>query len=102
MITSKKVYRWGTIEITLKFTGTIPTLALMTARGAVLAAFANIDRMCCTEADMFERSFQRPRNFYKLPPDEQWQIDKELGILDWVSGKRTPTEKKRFAEHYEK
>jgi hypothetical protein len=25
----------------------------------------------------------RPSNFDKLPPKEQWEIDKKLGILDW-------------------
>ena len=30
-----------------------------------------------------ERALMRPHNFDKLPPEEQWEIDKELGILDW-------------------
>jgi hypothetical protein len=26
---------------------------------------------------------RRPSNFKSLPPQEQWDIDKSLGILDW-------------------
>ena len=36
-----------------------------------------------TEREMFEASFQRPKNFFKLSAERQWEIDKELGILDW-------------------
>jgi len=25
----------------------------------------------------------RPSNFYQLSGEEQWEIDKQLGILDW-------------------
>lgn len=32
---------------------------------------------------MSERAKERPKNFKDLPPDEQWKIDKRLGILDW-------------------
>jgi len=48
---------------------------------------------------MFEKSFQRPSNFFKLSAERQWEIDKELGILDWV-GKLTKEEKERFENHY--
>jgi hypothetical protein len=37
-----------------------------------------------SEKEMFEKSFQRPKNFFKLTPKRQWEIDDELGILDWV------------------
>lgn len=30
-----------------------------------------------------ERAKLRPKNFKKLHPELQWQIDKSLGILDW-------------------
>lgn len=33
--------------------------------------------------DAAERAKLRPANFADLTPDEQWQIDKDLGILDW-------------------
>ena len=36
------------------------------------------------EREMFEKSFQRPSNYFKLGAERQWEIDKELGILDWV------------------
>ena len=26
---------------------------------------------------------RRPKDYNKLPPQEQWRIDRELGILDW-------------------
>lgn len=30
-----------------------------------------------------EQAKKRPSNFEKLPAAEQWEIDKQLGILDW-------------------
>jgi len=30
-----------------------------------------------------QRARQRPANYDQLSPQEQWQIDKALGILDW-------------------
>lgn len=53
-----------------------------------------------TQREMFERSFMRPRNFFKLSPKEQWAIDKELGILDWEGKDLTEEDKKRFGDHY--
>ena len=54
-----------------------------------------------TEQEMFEKSFCRPSNYFRLPPNEQWIIDRELGILDWVGGNLTPEEKERFTNHYD-
>jgi hypothetical protein len=54
-----------------------------------------------TEEEMFEASFQRPSNFFKLSGERQWEIDEDLGILDWVGGKLTKEEKKRFEDHYD-
>lgn len=53
-----------------------------------------------TEREMFEASFQRPRNYFELDPRVQWQIDKQLGILDWEGRDLTEEDKKRFEEHY--
>lgn len=53
-----------------------------------------------TEREMFEASFQRPRNFCHLSPQEQWDIDKGLGILDWNGNELTAEDKKRMREHY--
>ena len=53
-----------------------------------------------TEREMFERSFKRPRNFFKLSASTQWSIDKQLGILDWEGEGLTEEDKKRFREHY--
>jgi hypothetical protein len=30
-----------------------------------------------------ERAKLRPANYLELEPEEQWTIDKQLGILDW-------------------
>jgi hypothetical protein len=52
------------------------------------------------EREMFEKSFQRPKNYFKLPFREQWAIDKRLGILDWMGDGLTEKDKKRFFAHY--
>lgn len=31
----------------------------------------------------FEKAMTRPKDFFKLGPNRQWEIDKSLGILDW-------------------
>lgn len=36
-----------------------------------------------TEREMFEASFGRPNNYFQLSAETQWDIDKNLGILDW-------------------
>jgi len=53
-----------------------------------------------TEQEMYELSFKRPKNFFKLPADERWAIDKKLGILDWEGKDLTKEERKRFFDHY--
>jgi hypothetical protein len=53
------------------------------------------------EHEMFEMSFRRPKNFFKLSAERQWEIDKELGILDWEGGNLTDEEMKRFRAHYD-
>ena len=50
----------------------------------------------------FEQSFKRPSNFFKLSAEEQWAIDKRLGILDWDGLYLTEEDHKRFKEHYDK
>jgi hypothetical protein len=54
-----------------------------------------------TEDQMFEISFERPSDFFKLPPHVQWEIDKRLGILDWFGDDLTKAEKQRFLNHYD-
>lgn len=51
---------------------------------------------------MFEKSFQRPKNYFKLSERRQWDIDAALGILDWQGGNLTAKEKERFINHYDK
>jgi hypothetical protein len=54
-----------------------------------------------TEREMFEKSLERPSNFRKLSSEEQWDIDKRLGILDWQGEGLTDEDWKRIKEHYE-
>lgn len=59
-----------------------------------------------TESEKFEKSFERPNNFFELDERVQWDIDKALGILDWWGGgaygdKLTPEELERFQAHYD-
>jgi len=54
-----------------------------------------------TERQMFEASFSRPRNYFKLSAERQWEIDKDLGILDWMGDDLTEEDKKRFNDYYE-
>lgn len=39
-----------------------------------------------SEGEMFEASFKRPPNYWKLTGKSQWMIDERLGILDWNGG----------------
>lgn len=50
---------------------------------------------------MFEKSFQRPKDYFQLPNQRQWKIDSELGILDWCGQDLTKDDLKRFKKHYE-
>jgi len=53
-----------------------------------------------TQREMFEKSFQRPSNYFRLSDEEQWDIDKTLGILDWTGEGLTKEDLKRFKDHY--
>lgn len=55
-----------------------------------------------TEREMFEKSFQRPRNYFKLSAERQWEIDAQLGILDWEGEGLSKEDIERFRNHYEK
>lgn len=50
---------------------------------------------------MFEASFGRPKNYFQLRPQQQWDIDKRLGILNWIGADLTLEDKVRFHKHYE-
>ncbi len=52
------------------------------------------------EREMFEASFKRPTNYFKLSSRKQWEIDKNLGILDWEGEDLSEEDRKRFREHY--
>ena len=58
--------------------------------------------MIMTEREMFEASFRRPTNYFKLPDRRQWEIDADLGILDWEGRELSDEDLKRFKSHYEK
>jgi len=53
-----------------------------------------------TEQEMFEQSFKRPSNYFKLSREKQWEIDKNLGILDWKGKGLSKEDKKRFNNYY--
>ena len=55
-----------------------------------------------TEREMFEKSFERPKNFFKLSNVDKWDIDKSLGILDWKGENLSEEDINRFRNHYEK
>lgn len=38
------------------------------------------------EGTLFEKTFLRPSNYFKLTVQGQWKIDNELGINDWFGG----------------
>jgi hypothetical protein len=52
------------------------------------------------EREMFEKSFERPRNFPSLSGEERWDIDKSLGILDWKGSGLTEQDKERINQYY--
>ena len=51
---------------------------------------------------MYEKSFQRPANYFKLSAERQCEIDSNLGILDWKGDNLTKEQKERFTSHYTK
>lgn len=53
-----------------------------------------------SEREMFEQSFKRPKNYFKLSPEKQWDIDKQLGILDWNGENLSKKDIERFKRHY--
>ena len=53
-----------------------------------------------TDTEMFEKSFQRPKNFFHLTAKEQWDIDSKLGILDWTGMGLSHEDYVRFNLHY--
>ena len=53
-----------------------------------------------TESEMFEKSFERPKDYFQLSSESQWAIDKSLGILDWKGSDLTDDNKKRLDDHY--
>ena len=53
-----------------------------------------------TEREMFEKSFERPINYFNLSKKNQWDIDKKLGILDWNGEDLTKEDVERFKNHY--
>lgn len=55
-----------------------------------------------TEREMFEKSFQRPKNYFKLDASHQWNIDANLGILDWQGEGLSKEDMERFKAHYTK
>lgn len=53
-----------------------------------------------TEREMFEKSFERPNDYFELSEREQWEIDTKLGILDWIGAGLSTQDIERFKKHY--
>ena len=53
------------------------------------------------EREMFEQSFKRPSDYFKLSPQRQWEIDANLGILDWKGKGLSDEDMERFRNHYD-
>lgn len=70
------------------------------ARGSIPRPLTINWRIFMSEKEMFEKSFLRPKNFFRLSGSEQYKIDKELGILDWVGDGLSKEEIERFEKHY--
>ena len=54
-----------------------------------------------TEREMFEKSFERPSNYFKLSERQQWEVDAGLGILDWNGTGLSTEDWTRVKEHYD-
>ncbi len=52
-----------------------------------------------THQEMLEAALRRPKNYPHLPPSEQWEIDKELGILDWEGPKNAEETRLVYNHH---
>lgn len=52
------------------------------------------------EREMFEASFGRPKNYFHLSAERQFEIDSELGILDWEGKDLSEEDMARFKAHY--
>jgi hypothetical protein len=52
-----------------------------------------------TQLEMYEKSFERPSDFFQHEERIQWSIDRRLGILDW-DGEMTTEQRGRFNQHY--
>jgi uncharacterized protein YnzC (UPF0291/DUF896 family) len=53
-----------------------------------------------TEREMFEKSFQRPKNYFKLSIQDQWSHQSSTGLLDWIGEDLTEEDLKRFKARY--
>lgn len=55
-----------------------------------------------TEREMFNKSFERPNDYFQLSGEHQWSIDAKLGILDWQGDDITQEDRVRFRAHYKR
>lgn len=54
------------------------------------------------QREMFEKSFERPSNYFELSDERQWEIDAGLGILDWEGKDLSEEDRARYQSHYRK
>lgn len=52
------------------------------------------------QREMFERSFQRPSDYFYLSEELRQDIDKRLGILNWSGKSLSKKDLKRYRAHY--
>lgn len=52
-----------------------------------------------THDECFRNALQRPVDYHRLSHDEQWNVDRQLGILDWP-GPMTDEEWNRLRQHH--
>jgi len=74
-------------------------------RDTIIISDGYCDKLICgnmNEREMFEKSFERPKNYFELSEERQWQIDKSLGILDWSGEGLSKEDIERFKNHYKK
>lgn len=53
-----------------------------------------------TQKEMAEKSFQRPSNYFELSGERQWEIDEDLGILDWDGSGLSGEDRERFLNYF--
>lgn len=66
---------------------------------------AELDRRAAAynawQRELFEKSFERPVDYFNRSPKEQWEIDRKLGILGWHGYGLSEEDLERYWDHYD-